>query len=311
VGGLTASHILSIPVGSDELELMFQGTLIYGFVNSVILALLALGFNLTFGISGVANFAYGALYILAAYTAWMLLTWLKINYLLSIVLAVLFTSFIGGLIYRFILLRVRGMPISEVIASFGIGLAILEFFRFLGFVGSEYTLPVFIDGSVSLGGTYIDVQRLLIVGIGVVLVIFLWLFTHYTKTGLAFRGMAQEERTALILGINSDKMATFSLAFGSGLAGVAAITILPLGQIAVEGGYSALLNALAVCIVGGLGSTVGVLVAAVLIGFAQTFTATYIGSHWMMIVSLVAILVILVVKPSGLFGKQKELEERI
>jgi len=290
---------------------MLQGTLIYGFVNSVILALLALGFNLTFGISGVANFAYGALYILAAYTAWILLTWLKINYFLSIVLAVLFTSFIGGLIYRFILLRVRGMPISEVIASFGIGLAILEFFRFLGFVGSEYTLPVFIDGSVSLGETYIDVQRLLIVGIGVVLVIFLWLFTHYTKTGLAFRGMAQEERTALILGINSDKMATFSLAFGSGLAGVAAITILPLGQIAVEGGYSALLNALAVCIVGGLGSTVGVLVAAVLIGFAQTFTATYIGSHWMMIVSLVAILVILIFKPSGLFGKQKELEERI
>ena len=290
---------------------MLQGTLIYGFVNSVTLALIALGFNLTFGISGVANFAYGALYILAAYTAWILLTWLKINYLLSIVLAVLFTSFIGGLIYRFILLRVRGMPISEVIASFGIGLAILEFFRFLGFVGSEYTLPVFIDGSVSLGGTYIDVQRLLIVGIGVVLVIFLWLFTHYTKTGLAFRGMAQEERTALILGINSDKMATFSLAFGSGLAGVAAITILPLGQIAVEGGYSALINALAVCIVGGLGSTGGVLVAAVLIGFAQSFTATYIGSHWMMIVSLVAILVILIFKPSGLFGKQKELEERI
>lgn len=290
---------------------MLQGTLIYGFVNSVTLALIALGFNLTFGISGVANFAYGALYILAAYTAWMLLTWLKIYYLLSIILAVLFTSLIGGLIYRFILLRVRGMPISEVIASFGIGLAILEFFRFLGFVGSEYTLPVFIDGSVSLGETYIDVQRLLIVGIGVVLVIFLWLFTHYTKTGLAFRGMAQEERTALILGINSDKMATLSLAFGSGLAGVAAITILPLGQVAIEGGYSALLNALAVCIVGGLGSTGGVLVASVLIGFAQTFTATYIGSHWMMIVSLVAILLILIVKPSGLFGKQKELEERI
>ena len=306
-----ASHILSLTIGSDETGRMFQGTLIYGFVNSVTLALIALGFNLTFGISGVANFAYGALYILAAYTAWILLTWLKINYFFSIVLAVLFTSCIGGLIYKFILLRVRGMPISEVIASFGIGLAILEFFRFLGFVGSEYTLPVFIDGSVSLGGTYVDVQRLLIVGIGIALVIFLWLFTHYTKTGLAFRGMAQEERTALILGINSDKMATLSLAFGSGLAGVAAITILPLGQVAIEGGYSALLNALAVCIVGGLGSTVGVLVAAVLIGFAQTFTATYIGSHWMMIVSLVAILVILVVKPSGLFGKQKELEERI
>lgn len=290
---------------------MFQGTLIYGFINSVILALIALGFNLTFGISGVANFAYGALYILAGFGVWILFSLLKIPYFLAIILSVLFTSFIGALIYKFILLRVRGLAVSEVIATFGIGLAILEFFRYLGFVGFQYTLPVFISGSVSIGGTFVDVQRLLIVAIGTGLAIFLWIFTHYTKTGLAFRGIAQEERTALVLGINSDKMATFSVAFGAGLAAVAAIVILPLGTIAVEGGYSVLLNALAVCIVGGLGSSSGIVVASFLIGYGQTFTATYIGSHWIMIVSLVAILLILVVKPSGLFGKQRELEERI
>ena len=290
---------------------MFQGALIYGFINSVILALIALGFNLTFGITGVANFAYGALYILAGYTTWILLSLLKIPYLLSIFLSVVFTSFVGALMYKFILLRVRGLPISEVIASFGIGLAILETFRFLGFVGFEYTLPVLISGSVSIGETFVDVQRLLIVGIGIALAIFLWIFTHYTKTGLAFRGVAQEERTALVLGINSDKAAMLSMAFGAGLAAVAAIAILPLGTIAVEGGYSILLNALAVCIVGGLGTTGGVIIASFLIGYAQTFTATYLGTHWIMIVSLVAILLILAIKPSGVFGKQKELEERI
>jgi len=290
---------------------MFQGALIYGFINSVILALIALGFNLTFGITGVANFAYGALYILAGYTTWILLSLLKIPYLLSIFLSVVFTSFVGALMYKFILLRVRGLPISEVIASFGIGLAILETFRFLGFVGFEYTLPVLISGSVSIGETFVDVQRLLIVGIGIALAIFLWIFTHYTKTGLAFRGVAQEERTALVLGINSDKAAMLSMAFGAGLAAVAAIAILPLGTIAVEGGYSILLNALAVCIVGGLGTTGGVIIASFLIGYAQTFTATYLGTHWIMIVSLVAILLILEIKPSGVFGKQKELEERI
>lgn len=301
----------SISIGFGQAESMFQGTLIYGFINSAILILIALGFNLTFGISGIANFAYGALYILAAYVAWILLTLLKVNYLLSIVLAILFTSFIGGLMYKFIFLRVRGLAVSEVIASFGIGLAILEFLRYIGFVGFRYTLPVFIDGSVSLGGTFVDIQRILIVGIGMALVVFLWFFTHYTKTGLAFRGIAQEERTALILGINSDKMATLSLAFGAGLAAVAAIVILPLGTIAVEGGYSALINALAVCIVGGLGSTGGVLVAGFMIGYAQAFAATYLGSHWIMVVSLVSVFLILVVKPSGFFGKQKELEERI
>ncbi len=290
---------------------MFQGTLIYGFINSVILALVALGFNLTFGISGVANFAYGALYIFAGFFTWILFSLLKIPYLLSVILSIFITACIGAFMYRFVLLRVRGLAVSEVIASFGMGLVILETFRFLGFVGFQYTLPVFISGSISIGRTFVDVQRLMIVGIGTALAIFLWIFTHYTKMGLAFRGIAQDERTALALGIDSDRAAMFSMAFGAGLAAVAAIVILPLGTIAVEGGYSVLLNALAVCIVGGLGSTGGVVLASFVIGYGQIFTSTYLGSHWIMIVSLVAILIILVIKPSGLFGKQKELEERI
>jgi len=290
---------------------MFQGTLIYGFINSVILALVALGFNLTFGISGVANFAYGALYIFAGFFTWILFSMLKIPYLLAVILSIFITACIGAFMYRFVLLRVRGLAVSEVIASFGMGLVILETFRFLGFVGFQYTLPVFIPGSIPMGRTFVDVQRLLIVGIGIVLAIFLWIFTHYTKTGLAFRGIAQDERTALALGIDSDRAAMLSMAFGAGLAAVAAIVILPLGTIAVEGGYSVLLNALAVCIVGGLGSTGGVVLASFVIGYGQIFTSTYLGSHWIMIVSLVAILIILVLKPSGLFGKQKELEERI
>ncbi len=290
---------------------MFQGTLIYGFINSVILALVALGFNLTFGISGVANFAYGALYIFAGFFTWILFSMLKIPYLLAVILSIFITACIGAFMYRFVLLRVRGLAVSEVIASFGMGLVILETFRFLGFVGFQYTLPVFIPGSISMGRTFVDVQRLMIVVIGIILAIFLWIFTHYTKMGLAFRGIAQDERTALALGIDSDRAAMFSMAFGAGLAAVAAIVILPLGTIAVEGGYSVLLNALAVCIVGGLGSTGGVVLASFVIGYGQIFTSTYLGSHWIMIVSLVAILIILVLKPSGLFGKQKELEERI
>jgi branched-chain amino acid transport system permease protein len=102
-----------------------------------------------------------------------------------------------------------------------------------------------------------------------------------------------------------------SVAMGSGLAAIAAIVVLPRGTISVNEGYDVLINAMAVCIIGGLGSNVGAIVAAFIIGYAQMFTDSFAGPHWKMIVSLVAILVILVVKPSGLFGKQKELEERI
>ena len=290
---------------------MFSGTLVYAVVNSVILALVALGFNLTFGISGVANFAYGALYILAAFVTWIFLNTFGFPYYLSALLSVLFVAFLGAVMYRFVLLRVRGQVLSEVIATFGIGLAILELFRYLGFVGFEYTLPVFMDQSLFIAGTYVDMQRVMIVIISAVLVFFLWLFTHHSSVGLRFRAIAQDERTALSLGINADWTATLSASFGAGLAAISAIVIIPLGTISVSEGYEVLINALAVCIIGGLGSTGGVVVASFVIGFAQRFTDSYIGSHWTMMVSILAILLVLIFKPSGLYGKQKELEERI
>ncbi len=290
---------------------MFFGTLVYGLVNSVILALIALGFNLTFGISGIANFAYGALYILAGYGTWILLNAVGVPLPVAIPAMVLLTALLGALVYRVILARVRGMVISEVIATFGIGLAILELFRYLGFVGFQYTLPTFASGSLRIGTVFLDLQRLIIVALGVALTGGLWVFTRYTRTGLAFRGIAQDERTALALGIDSDRIATLSMAFGGGLCALAAVVILPIGTISVDAGYEVLLEALAVCIVGGLGSAVGVIVASFILGMAQTFTSMYLGPHWMMIVTLVAILAILVTRPSGLFGKQKELEERI
>jgi branched-chain amino acid transport system permease protein len=245
-----------------------------------------------------------------------LLSWVFFNsigfpYILSVAAAVLLTAFAGALMYRFVLMRIRGMVLSEVIATFGIGLALLELFKYLGFIGFEYSLPVFIDESIEIGLVAIDLQRVFIVVIGIIMAAFLWFFTHHTRTGLRFRGIAQDERTALSLGINVDRIAMLSVAFGAAYAAVAAIVILPLGTINVEQGYSVLINALAVCIVGGLGSTGGLVFASFLIGFLETLTATYLESHWAMLIPLIAILTVLVVKPSGIFGEQKELEERI
>lgn len=290
---------------------MFIGSLVYGFINSAILALVAMGFNITFGISGVANFAYGAVYIFSGFFAWILLNTIGLPYVLCVVGAVLASGILGILMYYAVILRVKGIALSEVMATFGLGLAIMELFRYFDFVGFRYTLPTFLDGSLAIGEVFIDYQRLIIALIAVALTGFLYLFTRYIKIGLAFRAIAQDERTALTFGIESDRVGALSMAFGCALAAIAAIVILPLGTIAVEGGYEVLINALAVCIVGGLGSTAGILVASVVIGYAQTFTANYLEPHWMILVSLIAIAVILTIKPSGLFGKQKELEERV
>ena len=285
--------------------------LIYGTINSVSLALFALGFAMVYGVSRLPNFAHGALYVLSGFITWSLVNSLGFNYLISIILAMIATGIIGALIYQFVLIRIRGMEISEIMATYAIGLAILEGLRYGGFRGMTYTLPAFIDGSVELVGIPVDYQRLLVVGIGAVVVAFLWLFTRYTRVGLALRGMAQDERAAMMLGIDSDLMAVAAMGFGSMLAALAAILLLPLGNIVVESGYNVLILAIAVCIVGGLGSWMGAVLAAFLIGFAQILTVVYLGSHFQMVVALLAIILTLILKPSGLFGRQKELEERV
>ena len=285
--------------------------LIYGTINSVSLALYALGFAMVYGVSRLPNFAHGALYVLSGFIVWSLFNSLGINYLVSIVLAMVATGIIGALIYQFVLIRVRGMAISEIIASYAIGLAILEGLRWGGFRGMTYTLPSFIEGSTDIAGIPVDYQRLAVVGIGAAVVALLWVFTHYTRIGLALRGMAQDERAAMMLGIDSDWMALAAMGFGSMLAALAAILLLPLGNIVVEAGYNILILSIAVCIVGGLGSWMGAVLAAFLIGFTQILTVVYLGSHYQMVVAILAIILTLILKPSGLFGRQKELEERV
>jgi branched-chain amino acid transport system permease protein len=284
---------------------------IYGIVNSFSLSLMAIGFTLVYGISRLPNFAHGALYVVTGFLVWSLIHLLKLNYILSIILALVIMGLVGAAIYRFVLIRVRGMATSEIIATYALGLAILEFLRWAGFKGMTYTLPVFIEGSISISGIPVDLQRIIVIGIGIVVVSFMWLFTHFNKTGLALRGMAQDEHAAMMLGIDSDWMAVIAMAMGSVLAGLSAIALLPLGNIVVEAGYNVLILSIAVCIVGGLGSWVGAIIASFMIGFLQIITVAYIQSHFHMVVALLAIIITLILRPSGLFGRQKELEERV
>jgi branched-chain amino acid transport system permease protein len=285
--------------------------LIYGIINSITLSLISLGFTLVYSISRLPNFAHGALYISSGYLVWTFLNRVGLPYLPSILLGIGLTSLIGAGIYRFILIRIRGMEISEIIATYAIGLAIIEGLRWGGLRGMTFTLPSFVSGSVRFLGVGVDYQRLFVVGIGLITFLLLYLFTHFNKIGLALRGIAQNERAAMMLGINSDMTAVISLAIGSGLAGFAAVLILPLGSIIVETGYNVLIFAIAVCIIGGLGSWGGAIVASFIIGIAQILTEAFISSHFQMVIALLAIIVTLILKPSGIFGRQKELEERV
>jgi branched-chain amino acid transport system permease protein len=285
--------------------------LIYGTIQSVILAFYALGFSLAYGISGVANFAHGGLFILSGYIAWCFMNYFHLPWFLSVPISIVLTGLIGFALYWGLLLRIRGIPLAEVVVTFAAGIAILEFLAWQGLYGFYYNLPVFVKGGIEIGSVAVDYQRLIVLGTGAVLAAFLWFFVHHTKIGLAFRGIAQNERTALSLGIESDWMGALSLALGSALAAVSAIMILPMGVMEATVGYEVLIYAVAVAIVGGLESILGMVVASFIIGFGQIAVARYVGSSWMVIVPLAAIAFILAIRPSGLLGKFKELEERV
>jgi len=291
--------------------------IIYGAVNSVTFALIAVGFTLVYGVSRLPNFAHGAIYVLAGFLTWSFINDFNIPYLLAIILSLSISAIIGVAIYRFVLMRIRGMPTSEIIASFAIGLIILEGLRlqniagFKGFIGPFYVLPAFIDGTMTIAGVSIDYQRIIVVVCGIFVVGFLWFFTHHTRLGLSLRAIAQDEHASMMLGIDSDFAATVSLAIGSALAALAAIIILPLGNITAEAGYNVLLNAIAVCIIGGLGSWGGAVLASFVLGYSIIITTALFGAMWQSVVLVGVIILILILKPSGLFGKQKELEERV
>jgi branched-chain amino acid transport system permease protein len=285
--------------------------LLFGIINSVTLSLTALGFTLVYSISRLPNFAHGALYVTSGYIVWLCVNSLGLNYVVGIVVGIVATAVIGALMYRLTIQRIRGMQISEIIATYAIGLAIIEGLRWGGLRGSTFTLPSFLAGSVEIGGIAVDYQRLFVLGSGVVVFAALGLFVKFTKTGLALKAIAQDEGAAMMLGIDSDRKALVSFALGSGLSAFAAILILPLGSIVVETGYNVLIYSIAVSIIGGLGSWGGAIVASFIIGFAQILTEVFLSTQYQMVISLLAIIVTLLLKPSGIFGKQKELDDRV
>lgn len=285
--------------------------LFYGVSNSMGLALMAIGFSVTFGISGVANFAYGAFYILGGIMAWIFMNQLGIPYLLSAALSVLLVGVAGFAMYWGLIFRLRGLAVNEVIVTLAVAIVIIEVLRWMGFSGYTYSLPVFIKGSLRIGDVWVDYQRISVIATGLCLFVSLYFFTRKTKVGLSLRAIAQNERTAISLGIDSDWTAALSCALGSALAVVAGLAILPLGSVDTELGYDILIYALAVGIVGGLESIPGILLASFILGFCQILVATFLRAQWQTVVTLGAIVVVLAVKPSGILGKYKELEERV
>jgi branched-chain amino acid transport system permease protein len=267
--------------------------LIYGAVISSIYALLAVGFTLIFGVARILNLAHGSFYALGAYGVYTLTANLHLPLLLAAIISVLFVAALGVLIER-VLVR----PLRRSM------LAVIEQVLLLIFGSEARNVPSLVDVTYHLSGVDISGQRLLALAGGIVVLVGLWIFLQFTRLGSAILAVSQDAEAAQYMGIPSDRMYSIVMGVSAGMAAVAGVLVAPFQTVIPSMGLLPLVKAFAIVVVGGLGSIAGSIVGALLLGFSETIIAFKISIEWSQIVSVAAVLIALVLRPAGFFGKR-------
>ncbi|MDB5566951.1 MAG: branched-chain amino acid transporter permease [Tardiphaga sp.] len=277
--------------------------LIYGAVSSAIYAMLAVGFTLIFGVARILNLAHGSFYALGAYAAYVLTSLLKIPLFLAAPLAVLLVAGFGVVMERFLVRPLRQSQLAVLMITLAVSLAV-EQALFLIF-GSEYrNVPSFVAEKLSIGGVDISGQRLLALVAGVLVLLTLWLFIQRTRLGAAILAVSQDPEAAQYMGIPTNRIFSIVIAISAGTAALAGVLVSPFLTVQPTMGLLPMVKAFAIVIVGGLGSIPGSIIASLILGYSETIVAYLISTSWTELVSLVAVVITLMIRPSGILGRR-------
>jgi len=276
--------------------------LVYGAVTSAIYAMLAVGFTLIFGVARVLNLSHGTFYALGAYFTFTYNGLAKIPLLPAALLAIATVAAFGVLMERFLVRPLRHSALAVLMITLAVSL-LIEQVLFLIF-GSEYqNVRSFVSAKVVIAGVDLGGQRLLTLGVGTALIAGLWLFIQRTRLGSAILAVSQDPNAAQYMGINTNRVFTIVMAISAALAATAGVMVAPFLTVQPGMGLVPMIKAFSIVILGGLGSIPGSLLAAVVLGYSETLVGYLISSSYTELVSLVAILLALILRPTGLFGK--------
>jgi len=266
------------------------------------MALVAVGLVLIFGVMGVINFAHGELFMLGAYAVVAIYADVGFPFLLAVAAGLVFVGAVGLLMERTMFRPLRDNPLGGLVASIGF-LLILQAAVTMGFgVRMEHLPPVTQEVIVFSDKVRLAVPRLYVMIAAVVLLTALWLFLKRTRFGWALRASAQDPEAAALQGISITQTARIAMFIGAGLAGVAGALTAPLISVNPHMGHSVIVTAFIIIIVGGVGSLEGAAIAAVVYAFVHTTVTTFFDGVIADIVGLSLMLLVLIIKPTGLFG---------
>ena len=274
-----------------------------GLVLGGIFVLLAIGLSLIFGLMTVVNFSHGALYMLGAYFGYVLLT-RSGSFTVALIVAPLMVGALGLLMERFLVRPLYGRgPDDPLLLTFGLSLVIVEVARLIwGKIGLALDPPAAMSGAVNLGFTYFPTYRLFVIGVTAVVLVGLWLFLEKTNVGLVIRAGSRDPLMVRALGFDVGRIWFIVFGIGTGLAGLAGILAGPMRGAYAEMGVTIIIESFVVVVVGGMGSLPGAIAAGMLIGQVVSLT-TFFAPKLAEIVVFVFMALVLLVRPSGLFGE--------
>ncbi len=283
------------------------GILISGITIGSVYFLIAVGFSLIYGVSRVLVYSYGSFFTLGAYFAWVFAVGvLKLPYILVFIIVIPLMAGVGIAVEIIVVKPLRKRPAFDwnvLLATVGVAL-FLDNLALVVFGARTKSLPALLEGTVHIGPIVLSLQQITMLIVSAVLGTGLTLFLNRTRVGMALRAVAQDSTGAKIVGISINRIYTVTFGISAALCGIGGILLAPRFFISPLGGWAFLVKALIIVIVGGLGSIKGTLLGAFILGILEAYVGWQFGLLWVLPFWFLVLLVILLIRPQGLLGKE-------
>jgi branched-chain amino acid transport system permease protein len=281
------------------------GQLMIGLINGAFYAIMSLGLALIFGVLNIINFTHGVQYMMGAFTAWLLLQYAGVSYWPSLILAPIAVGIAGMLFERLLLRHLYNLDhLYGLLLTFGLSLLVEGFFRHLyGVSGQPYQIPEALEGSYNLGFMFLPKYRVWVMGASLAVCLSTWWLVERTQLGAYLRAATENPTLVRAFGVNVPRMITLTYVFGTMLAAFAGVLAAPIYQVSSIMGSNIIPIIFAVVVIGGLGSIMGSIITAFLVGLTEGLTKVFYPEASNTIVYVIMVLVLLL-RPQGLFGKR-------
>jgi branched-chain amino acid transport system permease protein len=281
------------------------GQLLLGLINGAFYAMLSLGLAVIFGLLNIINFTHGAQYMMGAFCAWFLLSFLGVGYWPSLIIAPIVVGAFGIVIERAFLHRIYKLDhLYGLLLTFGLALIIEGLFRQqYGSSGQPYAIPSELQGGRNLGFMFLPNYRGWVIAASLIVCLGTWYMIERTRLGAYLRAATENPVLVQAFGINVPRMITLTYGFGVGLAALAGVMAAPIYQVSPLMGSNIIVVVFAVVVIGGMGSILGAVISGFALGLVEGLTKVFWPEASSTVI-FVIMAIVLLLKPAGLFGRE-------